>query len=241
MAEARYGQYCPVAMSAEILCTRWTMPLIRELLQGSRRFNELRRGVPRMSPALLALRLRELEAVGIVERQQVRNGTDLYEYALTEAGRSLGDVVGALAKWGQTWLDEQTALDNATVDHLMWEVRRHAKAAAAPRTPAVINFSVANPDPKAKPDWWLILEADAAADVCWEDPGREVDLYVASDLRTLTAIWLGLTTVTEAVACGALELSGDKGLGESMQLWLGLSPVAGIAKRGGVRTSGHQR
>jgi DNA-binding HxlR family transcriptional regulator len=241
MAEVRYGQYCPVAMSAEILCTRWTIPLIRELLQGSRRFNELRRGVPRMSPALLTLRLRELETVGIVERRPVKNGTDLYEYALTEAGGSLGEVVEAMGKWGQTWLDEHTALDNASIDHLMWEVRNRARSEAASRTPATINFSVANPDPKAKRDWWLILEAGAPADMCWEDPGREVDLYVNSDLRTLTAIWLGLTTVTEAVACGALELAGDSALGGSMQRWLGLSPVAGIPKRGGVRAGGYRR
>jgi DNA-binding HxlR family transcriptional regulator len=241
MAEVRYGQYCPVAMSAEILCTRWTIPLVRELLQGSRRFNDLRRGIPRISPALLASRLRELEAVGIVERAQVKNGSDLYEYALTEAGKALGEVVGAFAKWGQTWLDEQTSLDNASIDHLMWELRRHADASRTPRTPAVINFHVANPHPGAKMDWWLILEAGAPADVCWEDPGREVDLYVASDLRTLTAIWLGLTTVAEAVARGALELSGDKALGVSMQRWLGLSPVAGIPKRGGVRADGYAR
>jgi DNA-binding HxlR family transcriptional regulator len=218
MAEVRYGQYCPVAMSAEILCTRWTIPLVRELLQGSRRFNDLRRGIPRISPALLASRLRELEAVGIVERAQVKNGSDLYEYALTEAGKALGEVVGAFAKWGQTWLDEQTSLDNASIDHLMWELRRHADASRTPRTPAVINFHVANPHPGAKMDWWLILEAG-----------------------TLTAIWLGLTTVAEAVARGALELSGDKALGVSMQRWLGLSPVAGIPKRGGVRADGYAR
>lgn len=241
MPEVRYGQYCPVAMSAEILCTRWTMPLVRELLQGSRRFNELRRGVPRMSPALLAQRLRELEAAGIVERLPMNNGTELYEYTLTDAGKSLGDVVGAFAKWGQTWLDEQTALDNASIDHLMWEVRRHANPAEASRTPAVVKFTVANTKAKAKPDWWLIMEADEPADVCWEDPGREIDLYVTSDLRTLTAIWLGLTTIGEAIACGALELSGDKALGGGMQRWLGLSPAAGIAKVGGVRAAGYAR
>ncbi len=241
MSEVRYGQYCPIAMSAEILCTRWTMPLIRELLEGSRRFNELRRGVPRMSPALLALRLRELEAVGIVERLPVQGAADLYEYVLTDAGTALGEVVGAFAKWGQTWLDEHTALDNASIDHLMWELRRRANPAEASRTPAVINFTVNDVGPKSKPNWWLILERGAPGDVCWEDPGREVDLYVKGDLRTLTGVWLGLTTVAEAVACGTLEVSGDKALAGSMPRWLGLSKAAGIAKRGGVRTGGYQR
>ena len=90
-------------------------------------------------------------------------------------------------------------------------------AAEASRTPAVIKFSVADAGPKAKPDWWLIMATDEPADVCWEDPGHDVDLYASSDLRTLTAIWLGLTTVADAVACGALELSGDNGLSRSMQ------------------------
>src|ERR1700751_3552963 len=96
MAEGSYNQFCPVAMAAEILCTRWTMVLLRELVAGSTRFNELRRGVPRMSPALLSKRLKDLEAAGVVARSPLPGDPDLYEYRLTGAGQELRRVVAAV-------------------------------------------------------------------------------------------------------------------------------------------------
>ena len=99
MADGSYNQFCPVAMAAEILCTRWTIVLLRELVAGSTRFNELRRGVPRMSPALLSKRLKDLEAAGIVARSQLAGDPALHEYALTSAGKDLGQVVFAIGEW----------------------------------------------------------------------------------------------------------------------------------------------
>ena len=104
MAEGSYNQFCPVAMAAEILCTRWTIVLLRELVAGSTRFNELRRGVPRMSPALLSKRLKDLEAAGIVARSRLTGDPALYEYRLTDAGKDLGRVVFAVGEWGQRWV-----------------------------------------------------------------------------------------------------------------------------------------
>ena len=101
MTQGSYKQFCPVAMAAEILCTRWTVVLLRELMAGSTRFNELRRGVPRMSPALLSQRLKELEAAGIVERQASDTEPGVFEYRLTDAGRELNPVVEAFGIWGQ--------------------------------------------------------------------------------------------------------------------------------------------
>src|SRR6266566_8337293 len=104
MTEGSYNQFCPVAMAAEILCTRWTIVLLREFVAGSTRFNELRRGVPRMSPALLSKRLKDLEAAGILKRTQLAGDTDTHEYTLTAAGKDLADVVGAIGEWGQRWV-----------------------------------------------------------------------------------------------------------------------------------------
>src|ERR1700741_1403641 len=111
MAEGSYNQFCPVAMAAEILCTRWTIVLLRELVAGSTRFNELRRGMPRMSPALLSKRLKDLEAAGIVRRSPIANDPDLYEYTLTEAGRDLSSVVSAIGEWGQRWVSTESSLN----------------------------------------------------------------------------------------------------------------------------------
>src|SRR6202040_2126957 len=120
MAEGSYNQFCPVAMAAEILCTRWTIVLLRELVAGSTRFNELRRGVPRMSPALLSKRLKDLEAAGIVARSPAPGEPDAHEYRLTAAGKDLGRVVETVGAWGQKWVTTQSSLTNLDVNLLMW-------------------------------------------------------------------------------------------------------------------------
>lgn len=222
-----YGQFCPVAMAAEVICTRWTALLLREFCAGSRRFNELRKGVPRMSPTLLSKRLKELEAVGIVERRADKQGG--VEYHLTEAGRELEPIVFAMGFWGQRWVQSQASLNNLDPTLLMWDMRRNLDPKPLPRERRVVQFLY--PElPSTTGQWWLVLQ-DGEADLCGLDPGFEVDLYVVTDLRTMTAIWMGLTTVRREIDAGRLELSGDAGLRHSMQKWLGLSPFAGERKR----------
>ena len=122
MAQGSYRQFCPVAMAAEVLSTRWTIVLLRELVAGSTRFNDLRRGVPRMSPALLSQRLRDLQAAGVVTR--VSAGSGPAEYHLTEAGRELGPIVEAFGIWGQQRVRAEVSLQHLDVHLLMWDMRR---------------------------------------------------------------------------------------------------------------------
>src|SRR5437867_1857916 len=133
MAEGSYKQFCPVAMAAEILCARWTLVLLRELVAGSTRFNELRRGVPRMSPALLSKRLKDLETAGIVTRSQVAGEPDLFEYRLTKAGRDLRPVIEAVGVWGQRWIETEVSLENLDPNLLMWDIRRNIDPTPMPR------------------------------------------------------------------------------------------------------------
>jgi DNA-binding HxlR family transcriptional regulator len=225
MVERSYSQFCPVAMAAEILCTRWTMLVLRELLAGSTRFNELRRGVPRMSPALLSQRLKALEAAGIVRRSPSRTDPGLTEYGLTEAGRDLGPLVEGFGHWGQRWVRSELSLERLDASLLMWDMRRNLRVEAMARERSVIQFHYAEQAPRER-CWWLLIDAEGAADLCLVDPGFDVDLYVVTDLRTMTAIWMGADTVREAVADRRLLLTGDAGLAASMQAWLGLSPFA---------------
>ena len=125
MTESSYKQFCPVAMAAEILCSRWTLVLLRELVAGSTRFNELRRGVPRMSPALLSKRLKDLEAAGVVTRIPVKGEPGVFEYRLTEAGQDLRPVVEAAGIWGQRWIQSKASLENLDPNLLMWDIRRN--------------------------------------------------------------------------------------------------------------------
>ncbi len=222
---AGYGQFCPVAMAAEVLCTRWTVPLLRELLAGSRRFNDLRRGLPRMSPALLSKRLGELEAAGILHRE----GGAGPAYALTEAGAELAPVVEAMGRWGQRWIDSQLSPERLDATLLMWDMRRNLDPAPLPA--GRVTIAIRYPDaPRGQQDWWLVIE-DGAVDLCSVDPGFDVDLWAESDLRTMTAIWMGLEEVAFAREAGRLSLEGDRRLAARMQRWLGLSPFASERKR----------
>lgn len=225
MTQGSYKQFCPVAMAAEILCTRWTVVLLRELIAGSTRFNDLRRGVPRMSPALLSQRLKDLETAGIICREQSATGSGVFEYHLTAAGRALEPVVAAFGIWGQRWVDAEVSLQHLDVSLLMWDMRRNLDPAPMPKRRSVIQFRY--PElPAAQRSWWLLVGPAAAVDLCSVDPGFDVDLYISTDLRTMTAIWMGLDNVRNALSARRMMLTGDRQLAADMQTWLGLSPFA---------------
>jgi DNA-binding HxlR family transcriptional regulator len=227
MAEASYKQFCPVAMAAEILCTRWTMVLLRELIAGSTRFNDIQRGVPKMSRSLLSRRLKELEAAGIVDRTALNAEQGIHEYTLTPAGKDLFPVIESMGIWGQKWVESQLSLKNLDPSLLMWDMRRNLDASPLPPKRTVVQFCY--PElPSTKRDWWMIVGASGEIDLCWADPGFDVDLFVTTDLRTMTAIWMGLTTV--AKSAGLIAFDGDRGIAQTMQQWLGLSPFASVPR-----------
>jgi DNA-binding HxlR family transcriptional regulator len=228
--ERSYNQFCPVAMAAEVLCSRWTVVLLRELLAGSTRFNDLRRGLPRMSPALLSQRLKELEEAGVVARTPVPGDPTILEYGLTEAGQELQPLVESFGKWGQRWIPSKLSLELLDAQLLMWDMRRGLKFDPPPPRRLVIQFQY--PDaPKRDRDWWLIVEPDQPVDLCSVDPGHDVDLYVTSPLRTMTAIWMGIESVRNARESDRLMLTGDRDLIETMERWLGLSPFAPVERQ----------
>jgi DNA-binding HxlR family transcriptional regulator len=222
-SETGYGQFCPVAMAAEIVCTRWTPLILRELICGSTRFNDLRRGVPRMSPALLSKRLKELEQAGIVEHDAAGAG-GVSEYRLTPAGQDLRAVVESLGIWGQRWVDAQLSLRNLDPSLLMWDMRRNLDPTPLPARRCTIQFIYPELVP-ARRNWWLVIDK-RSVDLCYVDPGFEVDLYVVTSLRTMTAIWMGIAAMAREIENGQIQLTGDAELARSMQRWLGLSPFA---------------
>lgn len=233
MASQRgYGQFCPVAMATEVLGTRWTILVLRELICGSTRFNELRRGVPRMSPALLSKRLTELEAHGLISRSRgADSGAPVYR--LTQAGEELRPVIMSLGSWGQRWLESQLSLRNLDPSLLMWDMRRNLKPDALPERRITIQFLYPKLE-RGQRKWWLVVDKTAAhgpVDLCMLDPGHEIDVHVVTDLRTMTAVWMGITSVREAVDSGQLRLSGAPELTGRIDEWLGLSAFAGEEKR----------
>src|SRR5687768_3390295 len=164
---ATYGQFCPVAMASEVLTERWTPLVIRELLCGSTRFNDLRRGVPLMSPALLSKRLKTLERVGVVERK----GS---EYHLTPAGAELRSVVEAMGVWGQRWARGDVMAKHYDASLLMWDIHRSVNLDAVPDERIVVFFHLEGSSDK-KSRFWLVLN-NSAADLCLTDPGHDIDV-----------------------------------------------------------------
>jgi DNA-binding HxlR family transcriptional regulator len=225
MAEGSYKQFCPVAMASEILCTRWTLVLLRELVAGSTRFNDLRRGVPRMSPALLSKRLKGLEEAGIVSRTAIHEEPSVFEYHLTRSGHELKAVVEIVGNWGQRWIETSLSLKNLDPSLLMWDMRRNINPTPIPKRRCVVQFQY--PElPNAQRNWWLVVEPGKEVDLCSVDPGFEVDLYVTSDLKTMTSVWMGWTPVREAISNGKVILTGNRQLTADIQSWLKLSPFA---------------
>jgi DNA-binding HxlR family transcriptional regulator len=234
-AEARvtdisYSQFCPVAMAAEVLGTRWTLLLLRELVSGSTRFNDLRRGVPRMSPALLSKRLKELEAAAVIERVPVANEPGIFEYRLTEAGRELKPVIEAIGCWGQRWIDLEVSLEKLDPGLLMWDMRRNIDPRPMPRTRSTIQV-IFSDLPEGRRNWWLVVEPGKDVDLCSVDPGFDVDLYLSTDLRTMTEIWMGYTAISRAKEQGRLLITGSRQLEADLGAWLSLSPFARVEKR----------
>jgi DNA-binding HxlR family transcriptional regulator len=229
MAEGSYNQFCPVAMAAEILCTRWTVIVLRELIAGSTRFNELRRGVPRMSPALLSKRLKDLEAAGIIKRSKLAGDPELYEYTLTAAGKELRPVIESIGDWGHRWVTTESSLDNLDPNLLMWDMRRNIRQKSLPKRRSTIQV-IFSDLPEAKRNWWLIAQPGEGIDLCSVDPGFDVDLYLVTNLRTLTEIWMGYTTVARAKKDESLVVTGNRQLEADLQTWLGLSPFAKVEK-----------
>lgn len=145
------------------------------------------------------------------------------EYHLTKAGRDLRHVVGAVGMWGQKWIESSDSLRNLDPSLLMWDMRRNLDPAPLPKRRTTVQFLY--PElPSSKNLWWLVIDVSGEVDLCWSDPGFEVDLFVTTDLRTMTAIWMGLTTMDREK--NKFEMLGSTLVAATMQTWLGLSPFA---------------
>ncbi|HZA79521.1 MAG TPA: helix-turn-helix domain-containing protein [Acidimicrobiales bacterium] len=212
-----YAQYCPIVRAVEVLGERWTLLIVREMLTGSRRFNELSRGLPGLSRALLSRRLRQLVAAGLVRR-----GDDGYD--LTPAGEDLRPLVFGLADWGARHAFGDPRPEELDPETLMWWFHGRIDTGEVERR-AVIQVEIAD---RAR-RFWLVVEPDDAS-VCYTDPGFQIDAVLRSDLATLYRMWEGEIDLLDAVKAGSIELSGPRWIVRSLPRWLQLSPVAPIVR-----------
>jgi len=209
-----YGQYCPIARSVEILGERWTLLIIRDMIVGTTRFNDLARGLPGLSRTLLTKRLRQLEAAGVVERVDGR-------YLLTEAGRELEPIVFGLGAWGARWMFDDPRPDEMDAELLVWWMHSRIDTGPLPDRRVVLHIRFTDA-PKL---FWIVIEPESSS-VCLTDPMYDVDVTIRSDIATLYKVWLGREPIRAALRSGALEFDGPPALVSRMPDVLQLSPVA---------------
>jgi len=213
-----YGLICPISHASEVLEPRWTMPILSEMWAGSTRFNDIRRGVGSISPALLARRLRELEAHGLIERIE-DPATGAINYLRTQRAIELEPALNALAEWAQCNIEARHALCEADVSTLMWKMRRYILTGELPPRQLVIRFHF-NDEGLDYDTYWVLARPGAPVEICSSVPGFDVDLYVETEKMSLAAIILRRTTIARETEAGRLFLSGVALLARTMDRWL---------------------
>lgn len=222
----KYGQFCPVAKSTEILGNGWTLLIIRELLLGSNRFSTLEKGMPKISPTVLTRRLKELEENGVVTKRPI-SGQRGYEYHLTPAGKELAPVVESLAVWGMRWARDELRDDEMDVAFLMFDIERNIATRELPGGETVLCFQFSDLDDFKT--WWVVCDGDNR-DLCYQDPGKDVTAYVTSTARDLVGVWMGDIPIRDALDDERVVVLGDKLVCQRFRKWFPLSSAASVPR-----------
>lgn len=223
--QSSYGQYCPISRALDVLGERWSLLIIRDMVVGATRFNDLARGLPGLSRSLLAKRLRQLEHAGVVERLAGH-------YLLTEAGRELEPVVFGLGAWGARWAFDHPDDDELDAELLVWWVHTRLDTSGVPGRRHVLHLRFTD-DPRP---FWVVIEAGVPS-VCRTDPGYPVDLTITSDVGSLYEVWLGRVPLRSALQDGRVRLDGPTAWTRRASEILQLSPAAPLVTGAGA---GHQ-
>jgi len=209
-----YGQYCPISRALDVVGERWSLLILRDMILGTTRFNDLARGLPKLSRTLLSKRLRQFERAGLVER---REG----EYELTEAGRRLEPVVFGLGEWGARYAFADPTPEELDAELLVWWVHGRLDTSCWPGGRHVIQVRFRDD----RRTYWIVVE-DGTPSVCTSDPGYEVDVSLRADVSTMYQVWLGRRDLTEALRDGRIEVVGRPALVRTMPQVMRLSPIA---------------
>lgn len=221
---AEYGQFCPVAKASDIIGERWTVLILRELLLGTTRYNEFLHGLSRISPTLLSKRLKALEEKGLIVRKRPP-GQKSHEYYLTACGRELEPLIELLAVWGMRWARGQLADSELDVEFLMVDLQRRLQTDHLPGGETVLCFTFN--ELETFKTWWMVACGEEV-DLCTENPGKEVDLYINSGVRDMVKVWRGDLTLRKALREKLIRTQGNTHLIRSMPDWLGICLYADI-------------
>jgi DNA-binding HxlR family transcriptional regulator len=219
-----YGQFCPVAKGAEVVAERWNLLILRELLCGSSRFNDLKKGVPLMSPSLLSQRLKDLEYAGVVEIRPAASGRGS-EYFLTDSGQELRPLIEGLGHWAEKCLKPELEGRDLDPGLLMWDIARRVDATGMPdASRSTVQFNLTGVSSKYG-RWWIVFE-NGETDLCMKDPGFDLDLNITVPMPVAADVWIGRRTISEAVRKGDLVLEGTRDQVRAFPAWFTLSIFA---------------
>jgi DNA-binding HxlR family transcriptional regulator len=211
-----YGQFCPIAKASEVIGEKWTMLIIRELLMGGSRFTDLQRGLGTISPTLLTRRLAELEGRGMLIKKKIQ-GQKGYEYYPTESCKELLPILISLGEWGMKWARTNLTTNDYDVELLMLYLQRSVMPDKLPGAETIIQFTFT--DMSDKPNWWLVAK-DGVVDICDKDPGKDVDIYFTTTVKTMADVWMGERTYRKVRASGDLSIVGPTGLINDVASWM---------------------
>jgi DNA-binding HxlR family transcriptional regulator len=231
MDKTCYISFCPVAKASEILEPRWTLLILCEMWSGSTHFNDIKRGVPAISPTLLSKRLKELEGHGLITRaHEGKNGgkNGVTTYHPTRLAKELEPIVDQLAEWAHRNIDTEVKLERLDANVLMWNMRRKVNAAVLPRSRRCVIQFIYPELPEAERNYWIISRPGFPVDMCKLDPGHNVDLYVTAELRAMTSAWMGFSLLSAEIEKGAINLIGDESLISSIGDWMMRSSFASV-------------
>lgn len=219
-----YGQFCPIAKATEILGEKWTILIVRELIMGATRFNELQRGLTLISPTLLSKRLDSLAQHGLVLKKKIP-GQKGYEYFATESCKELMPVIVSMGEWGMRWARSNLTERDYDVELLMLYLKRSIVPEKLVGNETVIRFKFT--DIQEYPDWWLVVRGNDL-DLCVNDPGKDVDVYFTSTVKTMADIWMGESSYRQAMNDGSMKIVGDQSLTRNITSWLANSIFADL-------------
>lgn len=221
------GSLCPAVKAADIIGDKWVLLILRELFMGRTRYNDFDRALVRISPSVLSARLKSMIEQGLIIKKTIP-GLKGTEYRLTHSGKELAPIIDHLARWGLRWARRRLEDEDIDVAGFMWDFHRTLKVDALPEGDTV--FCVQFPEQDRYQKWWLIANADTV-DLCTDDPGRDVDIFLTSNLITLVSIWMGDMSVKAALDAAQLKLIGESYLVSSVARWLPLSSYAHIRSK----------
>lgn len=220
--------HCPATKAAELLGDKWTLLIIRAMMVGARRYSDFSAAIPKISPSVLSGRLKSLCDNGLIIK---RGGAGQQAtYRLTPSGRECEPMIGMLAVWGLKWAERHTRVDQLDVGATMWDLHQSIDTSELPDGENVIAITLTDLDEHNR--WWIAADR-REVDLCDSDPGKDVDLYMRSDLQTLIDVWMGEREIRQALREEDIIVTGERPIADTIDRWFPLSPVA-RAKMAGI-------